>query len=613
MTATFGEAMVRVTIVDSLGAASSKIAKILISNWDIRVCYLDSEEDIIATYLPGYGRDGEPKITDGTPVQKLRVSIEGRRSLSGKPGIESELTVSLTDPTNYPGYCGNGMFLGDNSVLNNRDDVILYEQKKPDEPDVEATRDGIKIPATDQKVWFKLGVRDYAASAKIVVSDGAKKKELLLPKNSDASSNDHLPDAWEDQFKFGFGFFGDLNDQSDEDQDHNNLHNPANRGDGLTAFEEYRGFLVYDPQHPNSAPRHFRTDKMIDIATNTQRGGPTVKDAFITGVTKVKGSKPEEDQHKLGDYIGYKYKDALHIYGISWHVVDNNNNEIGMKINVRDARISSKTDVYCVPIVDKYIEGANGESNGELFNINNPVDVNITSGIYSRYRYVYNMSSNDLNQASSALIAHEIGHRLGLKHVYQKYGIKGFSIDDLPSNKLGCFSECDSYFGIKVKLWLVRSAVIRHFFHSLEYLSYRGGIDKFLITTNDGQSGKMIDILLDDNDLKLIRYYILDINKTLSEGTMAKITKIIKEDNGKFYCEVFVRLKYIESSLVDNIRNNHNITGIIHINRGNNTIMDCKISPYDTNISLISAYVNPNYNNGITIIQENHNDNVKIK
>ena len=106
--------------------------------------------------------------------------------------------------------------------------------------------------------------KDYGGSitirAKATVSGVIIEKDFTLPKDTD---KDGLPDAWETQY-------GDLTRDGDIDLSNGNTY----VGDGLTNFEEYRGFKwtrlekvilgkYKTPAYmPQSAPSHIRTNPL---------------------------------------------------------------------------------------------------------------------------------------------------------------------------------------------------------------------------------------------------------------------------------------------------------------------------------------------------------------
>jgi CSLREA domain-containing protein len=109
------------------------------------------------------------------------------------------------------------------------------------------------------------------ARAEFVSADGTPvvlEQDFTLPKDTDA---DGLPDAWEQQF-------GDLENHSDGDTSSSNSY----VGDGLTAFEEYRGFVWGPPLVRIGPDQVYQTPVYAPQGQAEHfRGHPLRKDLFV--------------------------------------------------------------------------------------------------------------------------------------------------------------------------------------------------------------------------------------------------------------------------------------------------------------------------------------------
>ena len=109
------------------------------------------------------------------------------------------------------------------------------------------------------------------ARAAFTLPDGTAvvlEKDFTLPKDTD---NDGLPDAWEQQF-------GDLSATEDSDTSESNPY----VGDGLTAAEEYRGFVWGSPLVRVGPDETYQTPAyVLQGPVEHFRGNPQRKDLFV--------------------------------------------------------------------------------------------------------------------------------------------------------------------------------------------------------------------------------------------------------------------------------------------------------------------------------------------
>jgi hypothetical protein len=192
-------------------------------------------------------------------------------------GFSGALSWKLTEVSTHPGIATNW------GVLNNKRQDMSFDGRV----ELPAPRpDVVTVLPVFKKNLF---VKDYAAAAKVHAEmrilvgrdvskvHTAKTTARVLPTDDD---RDSLPDVWErDVVKDTT-----LKALTDEDRDRSPLRNrrplQTEPGDGLSAWEEMRGFRVKG--------KHRRTDEMEDdtplVAGGIvigNKGGPHVKDLFI--------------------------------------------------------------------------------------------------------------------------------------------------------------------------------------------------------------------------------------------------------------------------------------------------------------------------------------------
>lgn len=115
------------------------------------------------------------------------------------------------------------------------------------------------------------GTLTVQARADVTLQDGTRvllEKVLTVPKDTD---RDGLPDVWEDQFP-------GLSPSDDTDLSKDNPY----VGDGLTAMEEYRGFLWGSPLVNVGPDSVYRTPVYVPQGSPAHfRGNPSRKDVFL--------------------------------------------------------------------------------------------------------------------------------------------------------------------------------------------------------------------------------------------------------------------------------------------------------------------------------------------
>ncbi len=245
------------------------------------------------TVFDGVGSDFDTWLpTDGGTITVEAVVESTTTGLPLDP--QPPITLSVVNVTNFPGTFTN-------------DDNLMADD------DISCVLDGNQITVTSLDYGGSITIHSEAIVGQTVVQN-----DITIPKDSDG---DGLPDAWESQY-------GDLTATDDTDTSEAN----SSIGDGLTNFEEYRGFmwdqLVLDPDPsetyltpaytPQGVVTHFRTD-------------PGRKDLFVK-------------------FIGY---DALNPFAIGAAFDD-----AGINVHAIDSTMSSALPLF------SDLDG-NGELDGE--------------------------------------------------------------------------------------------------------------------------------------------------------------------------------------------------------------------------------------------------------
>jgi hypothetical protein len=364
--------------------------------------------DGVANYLPGY--EGTTAKIDDTHTQNMKIIVEG-------VGSGTSVKFELADVTDYEGFCGNAKATGFDDEDTDRD-LILNSGSAG----IGAAQDAndtagviTKTAGADNKAWCWIRCRDYAAETKVNITIGsatAPQFTLTLPENTDAATDDHLPDLWE-------GLFGvDLKDKDDDDVDFDGKH--TEKGDGFGAFEEYRGFRILDPSDPTKRI-HKRTNEMTDHTPGSgtgRNGGPLKKDLFVADV----GTEPPFRTYGSG----------VTVFGISWHMVHyqdkgtdptkyqdesgpvNRNTSSGFKVQDQFAILIKDIDLPT---------GVLGSAQGLEVNDSDPAVFDLAEILVKLARFNITPSSDPaaVKKAKEAVLAHELGHRLTLRHLFETY------------------------------------------------------------------------------------------------------------------------------------------------------------------------------------------------
>jgi hypothetical protein len=201
-------------------------------------------------WLPSPGLQGKP--------ERITVEVEMLPKSSNHPAQEDQIDLFLKRVSREPGVCGNFPYAEADLSL----DITFADDTPgitvdPNDPTHAWSNEKIR---TGKPLTIVLEVWDYAASGRLEVKgrnldfegiyEPTKEKFLHLPYDRNQNT---IADAWEQKE----GVFA-MDAESDEDLEPDNGSNK--HGDGLTIFEEYRGFSV--------GGKHIRTN-------------PKVKDFFV--------------------------------------------------------------------------------------------------------------------------------------------------------------------------------------------------------------------------------------------------------------------------------------------------------------------------------------------
>ena len=244
---------------------------------------LDDSCDGLATYMPGYKGDQAMLHTGDsfTDVQyagpqEMKLIIAGL----GTDAVDSA-TFKILNPTSYFGYCGNAIAKGSTSedeAINSGADFSFA-----------AAEDDFEIEGTieSNRIWAPIYCKDYGAWCEVEIT--LKKNgvvigepiKLTLPNDS---NGDKLADVWQrgevrrwnHQFRLNEGdaawvnpddpstwspIFGSNGAEDAElaysDGEDGPMPAMADKGDGLSALDEYRGYFL-DGGPGITTPKHHR-------------------------------------------------------------------------------------------------------------------------------------------------------------------------------------------------------------------------------------------------------------------------------------------------------------------------------------------------------------------
>lgn len=328
---------------------------------------------------------------------------------------EDTLYFSLEDVSHYKGVCSNFPLFPAGAPINSGNESDMVFSKQQDDPNVKYLDSfNVKTIKPLSEAYVTIECRDYAAYGKLKVRtikvkdceskyDG--KKFLSIPEDN---NDNKIADAWEDFVKMKKD---DI--KWDEDKFPEKQLSP---GDGLTFFEEYRGFNSLEDISADGSKlmrnnEHVRTD-------------PNYKDVFICD---------ESGMFK-------KYFAGSNAAKINWHLTtedqihfkDNNANDyLNRQVNFNtpvDLKNNYQYGLYMtyLNMPDMSVAGAASYRKGK-----NP-DASIkycdviwfhpeTAYLAELVRrcpsnYSYDQKMQIAKNQYEATVIHEIGHAIGISH-----------------------------------------------------------------------------------------------------------------------------------------------------------------------------------------------------
>ena len=570
--------------------------------------------DGVANYLPGY-ESSDPKIEDSR-TQNMKVIVKG---VSEGTKVEFKLVEEHTSA--YEGYCGNvrsDEFKNSNS---DKDYVLNSSSEKEigaawDDNDCEENETVTKVAGKDEKAWCWIRCRDYGGETEVAVTIDEKNDEkngeengeeneyhhlLQIPKNKDRSEIDHLPDLWEDRFH---ETIPGLIDSSDDDVDLFGSHKV--KGDGFIAFEEYRGFRILDRLNPGNQRIHRRMDEMRNEATHPLEAkatltGPLVKDAFVAETSTDTGGG-----EKLFSLYGGK---ASTVFGISWHLVHPEDkgtdpkyyNEDSGQINRCTAFNNHKQ--YALLLISTQtpppnIGGALGlGGTTPVFNNPDPIQL-FMENIRDTLRYF--KLENDptaFRKAKAAVLLHEIGHRLTLRHLVDVYELTPADVLPRDTNlealgKKAILVDGENMIKIRLKIQRRKDMVKdgQGYGHSTENVAYvdydKIKMGTVLFEQSDNTTGILWEADYHSHDPYQEKY------KLLSEIPPEDISNSTPMSDYVEKADILFRFKNDATSFIQDLKSGKYTRARIAIWRGYTCLMDSRLTAQDPQFSLTSETTN---------------------
>lgn len=216
----------------------------------------------------------------GEPGERIRIHLQGRKK--GEPGVPRRATfvLKLLDVSMEKGVCLNWPLSGAKSDHGLR--ILAGENPDlevlgPDEARTKEPVDSLDLVVTchDYGAYGKLHVtaKDLDGSEVKVTLRGKEDADLAIPLDE---NRNHVADAWE------VGETGHLRGAAAEDEEDLPKGKPGCTGDGLSLYEEYRGFRVKGVH---------------------RRGDPDRKDLFVCDRTAGKVAGPGIDRFSAATWL----------------------------------------------------------------------------------------------------------------------------------------------------------------------------------------------------------------------------------------------------------------------------------------------------------------------
>lgn len=228
---------------------------------------------------------------DWLPEEKnsIKIAVKG----DGWYGEEVKIRFTLFEVTSEPGTC-----------MNSKD-----ESKEPDldfyHPDnseskfssIERTEDGFVVETAkpEKNITINVASRDFGAWGKLKAEAGYEglwqpvltedgKDHIIIPVDESGGKANHIADRFEKDMALDAGVDPKLDEEG-----------PEKRGDGLSAYEEYRGFFI-----GRGNPHHRTNPKEPDlfIYPDTRRLGQYLREIQDRFPANVKVHLIQEDQAK---------------------------------------------------------------------------------------------------------------------------------------------------------------------------------------------------------------------------------------------------------------------------------------------------------------------------
>lgn len=244
---------------------------------------LSGEEELEAVIIPPNGKDGpSEKYENWMPeagrnentagnFMEIRVVLQPKGQPGKLPKRTAKFKFELIDVSKEPGVCLNWpprdqarsssdlrMDARSNSQLS-----VLDALGQTAESASGVLESVVDVYSYDYGAWGKLKVTAILDDGTSIVGHLKDKPDIELLSIPKDDNGNHVADAWEDLLS--------VKNASAESDDDQHPKGNGDAGDGLSLYEEYRGFMING--------QHFRTD-------------PTYKDVFVY----------DQDQMSLGGY-----------------------------------------------------------------------------------------------------------------------------------------------------------------------------------------------------------------------------------------------------------------------------------------------------------------------